>query len=564
MQKPARVTVAIEGPFKIRPARSFVIKVDGRLPVACGEEIEDIKATAGLRGVSQELPMLVDGVGLSLWDDDLLIECDNVSEQMWMSPDAGAVDFLEFDLGGPQVLSCAQVWNYNVSDATQQGLGRADVSVWTEAKGWTTVLRGVTFAQAEGTRDYDEPTVLALDGITAAKVRFDHLQGLEIDGAVGLSEVQFFSQRTNEAAKPYPTHDSQVIWKSSLPIHWTSGLDVITQKVYLGLTPSDLTEVATIDREGFCAGTLEGCSSESRYYWRVDTVHKDGSVTPGPLWQFDTSPVMVGHWTFDESQGTVAHDQSSQELHATVAGEIDWRPDQGKVGGALMLDGTPTSYVDLPNAVGSGPGGKTLALWAYPTASKRWARFIEFGNGENQDNILFSRFVFSDDLLLSTYRESAGGGRVYARGAIDPNAWQFLAVTLDDKGNAKIYKNGKPVAEGFSGVVVRDVVRTENYIGRSNWSVDDNYQGLIDDVWIINTVLSDQEIQGLYQGHGYQPIEIEASLPQLVMAPVVVSEGGMSSEQIPSSPWSRLMILLVVVLGLILMGWKTRGRSPKA
>ena len=558
------MTVALDGPFEIRPARPFVIKAEGRLPVACGPQIENVKAAASISGVSQELTMLVDGVGLSLWDDDLLLECDIVAEQMWMSPDGRAMDFLEFDLGGPQVLSCAQVWNYNVSEATRQGLGRADVSVWTETVGWAKVLEGVTFGQAEGTMDYDEPTVLALDGITAAKVRFDHLQPLEPNGAIGLSEVQFFNQRTHAASKPHPAVDSEVIWKPSQPIHWTSGLDTVSQQVYLGLSPDDLTLVTTVEHDGVCAGVLEGCCRDTRYYWRVDTVHTDGSMTTGPLWQFHASPLMVGHWTFDESEGSVAHDQSPQGLHATVAGPVDWRPEQGKVGGALMLDGTAESYVDLPDAVGSGPGGKTLALWAYPTASKRWARFIEFGNGENQDNILFSRFVFTDDLLLSTYRESSGGGRVYAHGAIDPNAWQFLAVTLDDQGNAKLYKNGDPVAEGYSGVVVRDVVRSENYIGRSNWSVDDNYQGLIDDVWIINTVLSDQEIQGLYQGQGYQPVITQASLPKLVMSSVLAQAEVTAEQSKTSHPWPRIMILLVIVTGLMLLGRKAQARNRKA
>lgn len=555
----------IDGPFEIRPARAFVLKADHRLPVTCGERIEVVKAEAIVNGIGQDLSVLVDGTSLSQWDNDFLWECDTQAEGMWISTETDKIDVIEFDLGVTQTLSCAQVWNYNVSDATQQGLGHADVAVWTEAHGWTTVLKEVAFVQAEGTSDYDEPTVLPLEGITASKVRFTHLTGLESDDVMGLSEVRFFTQRSPKASKPHPATDSQVAWKTQQPMAWTPGLNAVTQKVYMGLAPDDMVLLETVEYDGVCAGTLQGCSPDTPYYWRVDSVQSDGSVITGTIWTFRAN-LTAAHWPFDETEGRTARDQSKYALHAEVKGQVDWRPDEGKVGGALMLDGTPASYVDLPDAVGSGPGGKTLALWVYPTASRRWARFIEFGNGENQDNVLFSRFVFTDDLVLSTYRESAGGGRVYARGAIDPNTWQFLAVTLDDEGNAKIYKNGELVAEGNSGAVVRDVVRTENFIGRSNWSVDDNYQGLIDDVWIINTVLSDQEIQGLYQGQGYRPTTTPASLPKLVMAPMVTSS--MPAEVTPletpkSGAWLRIVVLLVVVAGLILLGRKTQGRNSK-
>ncbi|MHC4506635.1 MAG: PA14 domain-containing protein, partial [Planctomycetota bacterium] len=55
-------------------------------------------------------------------------------------------------------------------------------------------------------------------------------------------------------------------------------------------------------------------------------------------------------------------------------GAIATRPE--RIGGALEFDGVD-DYVDLPDGFADFTGGFTVALWAYPTAVRKWGRFID-------------------------------------------------------------------------------------------------------------------------------------------------------------------------------------------
>ena len=559
--KPVTFTLAIAGPFDIQLAQPYVLKIgENRLPVVCGEPVTGV--TAFIVEDQQSLPMLVDGQSLSQCDRDWLLECDTNAEGMWLATEDQAAATLEFDLGQEKTLSCIQVWNYNNPSRSEAGLKQADISVWTQTQEWTTVLKHAEFYPADGTDDYDVPMVLPLLGVKAAKVRFSGMQPLLAGEALGLSEVQFYQQRTARACKPYPASTAKVSSQSLQPLRWTAGLDAVKQNVYVGLDPKSLTHLKTTDQEGVCSATLQGCYPDQTYYWRVDTTGADGTVTEGELWSFETQ-LMATHWALDETEGQWARESSELGLHGRVCGRANWRPSEGKYGGALMLSGDG-DYVDLPDAVGSGGGGKTLALWAYPMNRAIWARFIEIGNGEHRDNLLFSRYSSNDGLIVETHQGSQAGERIIAEDTLALNTWQFLAMTIDEAGHIVMYKDGQQVGQGDGGVALRDVVRSENYIGRSNYSADDYYRGMIDDVWIINAVLNPSQIQDLYDGKGYHPTSAEireVPLPTLVMdMPMAQKTLTSSTLETPSKSGSRLLILIVVV-GILMVFGSLMGRK---
>ncbi len=542
-------TLEQDGPFRIS-ARPYLIKPEFRLPPVSGATIENVAGKAG----NQNLENLVNGQNLKNRDSDLLLECDTQPSGMWQS--SASTDVIEFDLGGPYELSIAQIWNYNHPQWTGQGLARADVSVWTEAGGWKTVLEDVTFDPAEGTDDYDSPTVLPLQGITASKIRFSDLVGLDPQGPVGLSAVRFYQQRPLHACNPIPSNGRTLFASGTISVGWTAGLGSEQQRVYVGFEPDQLTLLDTVDANGICMATLEGCSENTHYLWRVDSIQPDGTVTTGPLWSFDTAQ-LVSHWTFDEPSGTTAQDSGPYGLHGQVKGTADWRPNEGKVGGALMLDGQG-SYVDLPNEVGSGAGPKTLALWAYPMGIREWARFMEFGNGPNRDNLLFSRLEGSNSLVMTLFDGSQEGERQVAEEAIDNETWQFLAVTFDSQGQTVLYKNGQRLCEGSENVTLSDITRVHNYIGKSNWDWDQYYHGLIGDVWVINDLLGDKQIKDLYEGRGYRPSATQALLPRFVIDQRV-------SETIPQTPVNkrglRFIIILAIIGVIVFLGKRTRPKT---
>ena len=95
----------------------------------------------------------------------------------------------------------------------------------------------------------------------------------------------------------------------------------------------------------------------------------------------------------------------------------------GMTGEAFSFDGTD-DYVDLPDGFANFTNGLTVGLWARPTSSGMWARFIDLGNGQANNNIMFVRRSTSSDLAFEVY-DGAGNptGMAYAENAITNNEW---------------------------------------------------------------------------------------------------------------------------------------------
>ena len=83
---------------------------------------------------------------------------------------------------------------------------------------------------------------------------------------------------------------------------------------------------------------------------------------------------LVGHWAFDEGQGTIAYDSSGNGHHGTLHGDPQWGV--GKINGALELDGDG-DYVEVPDHESSRLWERfTLAAWIYQRES-RSSRIID-------------------------------------------------------------------------------------------------------------------------------------------------------------------------------------------
>lgn len=208
-----------------------------------------------------------------------------------------------------------------------------------------------------------------------------------------------------------------------------------------------------------------------------------------PLVIADIHPNLIHWWAFDETIAGIAED-SVGTADGVLLNGASW------MNGGVHLDGD-NDYIDLPDGFADLSSGFTISLWVYPTNSPDWwPRFIEFGNGPSADNIIFSRYYDTDSVIFQCYNGSTTAGRVIAENAVQLDMWQLFTVSLDAAGNAKIYKNGALIQSGTTSPTA-SIIRTNNYIGQSNWSNDSYYQGVIDDVRIFNTVLSITEIQAL-------------------------------------------------------------------
>jgi hypothetical protein len=200
----------------------------------------------------------------------------------------------------------------------------------------------------------------------------------------------------------------------------------------------------------------------------------------------------IAYWTLDGN----ANDSAPDHLYnGTLTGGTSFVTDR-KVGTqALSFNGTD-GYVDEPNGFDSFGGGLTFTLWAKPTAAGTWARFMDFGNGAPSDNIYFSRNGTTDTLFFGVFNGTTLTS-VEAANILMADEWQMLTVTMDRDGNVVMYKNGAQVQTGTVSIP-STVTRTINYIGRSNWTADAYYQGLMDDIQVFNYAKTADEIAQMY------------------------------------------------------------------
>ena len=89
--------------------------------------------------------------------------------------------------------------------------------------------------------------------------------------------------QSDKARTPIPSHGS-VRAKRNTDLIWLEGLDVATNKIYLG---TDAETMALVGEQParqniFDPGVLE----PGQYYWKIDTVRDDGSVREGDVWTF--------------------------------------------------------------------------------------------------------------------------------------------------------------------------------------------------------------------------------------------------------------------------------------
>ena len=568
-------TVDIGGPFKVL-SRPYWLKAANRKEPLCGEQVVPVAVITGMGETQIPVEAIADGQGLSRRDADRLLEHDVDPNHMRITPENTKVDYVEFDLGKEVALDLMQVWNYNETDKTQWGLKRVDLAVWTDGAGWRRVKEAVALDEAEGTEDYDEPTLVRLDGVQASKVRLENLVGFVGSNRMGLSEVQFFQVRPAKAVKPSPNSGGLVSSPTATGLTWTPGVDAVQQRIYMGADGNDLGLLGEVKGD-VTDVRLSALTGDSSYVWRVDAVRSDGSMMTGDLWSFKTTG-LVGWWKFDETSGDEAADSSGHGLSAKVCGgDPNWQPTAGKSGGAIALDGVD-DHVRLPVPVGSGGGALTLALWACPTSRGSWARFVEFGNGPFTDNVQFGRVETSDDLTFIAYGVDRNSTRITAGNAIELDKWQFFAATVDAEGKARIYKDGKVIESGTLSPI-REVVRVNNYIGRTNYSWDDYYKGLIDDVRVYSYALSESDVQALYEGRAIDRPVQAAMLPRILSAaeaaqasaepePVAAEAetpaGAATPGQVTPRPASAPLILIAVVvlagiLGVALLAGRKKG-----
>lgn len=219
---------------------------------------------------------------------------------------------------------------------------------------------------------------------------------------------------------------------------------------------------------------------------------------------------LVGYYTFCDC---TAKDLSGNNRHGVVVGSPACVPGMRDHG--LLLNQAPGinscgqrggEYIQMPQLNAIWSEGFTVCAWIRFDEIKNFERIIDFGNSNGESGglpVWFGREGNSNNLTLESWIDANGNqarstGRLVAPNVITNGSIEYYCATISGD-IMRIYVNGVMVAEK-RGNPIANVVRNNNFIGRSNWCNNDpDFKGFMDEVRIYNRGLSAQEIQSLYQ-----------------------------------------------------------------
>lgn len=161
-------------------------------------------------------------------------------------------------------------------------------------------------------------------------------------------------------------------------------------------------------------------------------------------------------------------------------------------GQALVFDGANTVVTLPPNVARN--NAFTFAAWIKWGGGANWQRIFDFGNST-------THYMFLSPNAAGTNLRFAirnGGGEQTVQTAMPAvDTWQHVAVTLSGT-TARIYVNGAQVAQntGMS-ILPSNFSPRVNFLGKSQFIADPNFNGVMDDVLITDYALSAAQIAGL-------------------------------------------------------------------
>ena len=171
-----------------------------------------------------------------------------------------------------------------------------------------------------------------------------------------------------------------------------------------------------------------------------------------------------------------------------------WSPAQAQNNGpvnAVSLDGS-SGYLTVPNAVWFS-GNFTVEGWVFVRSYNNWSRLIDFADGPNTNNVFLALSAGTTGVpIMGVYTNNNGTPQVTANTTLPLNQWVHLACTLSNT-TGTIYVNGTNAGSGILNLPP-NVIRTNNYIGRSNYAGDSNANALFDEIRIWNVARTPSQI----------------------------------------------------------------------
>ena len=215
----------------------------------------------------------------------------------------------------------------------------------------------------------------------------------------------------------------------------------------------------------------------------------------------------VAYWRLEETTGTTAYDSSGNAKDGTYTGGVTLGQAGGPMGGmAARFDGS-SGHVQLPGTWGGTDwSALTIEAWVN-TDSPVTGDFQSIVASSNESSLNFAHFHLGTSYGTGA-RVMTGGGAAWAEVQPPPSptptgVWRHIALVAQS-GDTRVYVDGLRTGTGstlqFTYIVpsyAGDVA-----IGRGGYGGGGNpgrwFKGLIDEVAIYKTALSDQQVLAHY------------------------------------------------------------------
>jgi len=210
------------------------------------------------------------------------------------------------------------------------------------------------------------------------------------------------------------------------------------------------------------------------------------AVLRPPKTASDLSCSLVAHWTFDEEAGAVVEDMSGNGFTGIVNG-AEWV--QGQQGSALYFDAVGDEVVILYTF--APPLQGTIALWMKPELYGTPMRVL---GGSDSFEILVNSF---GRIVNQLFAASQSG--LESEMSLTDDTWSHVAVTYDYvTGQQQIYLDGE-LAGSHPSLANADPVSFRLTLGNRT-GMHEHFRGVLDDIRMYDSVLSDQDIAELVSG----------------------------------------------------------------
>ncbi|MHA2244899.1 MAG: LamG-like jellyroll fold domain-containing protein [Candidatus Hodarchaeales archaeon] len=205
-------------------------------------------------------------------------------------------------------------------------------------------------------------------------------------------------------------------------------------------------------------------------------------------------------WKLDETSGTTAYDETSNDYDGTNTNAIVNQ--SGHDGTAYSFNGS-TAYVEIPGTDSNAPnlditGSITLLAWVYPTSYSYWDTIV----AKSRSGTGYRMAFYSSNNLIIDFK--VGGTRYTNSTASDTvplNTWTHVGVTYDtDNDEIKLFING---SQSGSTINTASGSLNDNSVDFTIGDWEDHttermFNGKIDEVIVFSEPLSSTEIDDIY------------------------------------------------------------------